>query len=234
MTKNLTPADIRWENDTPVSEVFGDVYFSKDNGLAESRYVFLENNFLPERWQSFEGREFTILETGFGTGLNFMVTWLLWQQKAPTNLRLHYISIEKFPLHRDSIAKALSFWPEIKDLADEFLNKYPELSVGSHEINLVNDRIKLTLMFGDVAEVMHEVDAQVDCWFLDGFAPSKNPDMWQDNLYQNMARLTNSGGTFATFTAAGFVKRGIESAGFLVAKVRGFGRKRDMLRGHKL
>lgn len=229
--KNLTPASIKWENDTPVSEVFGDVYFSKDNGLAESRYVFLENNFLPQRWKSFEGGEFTILETGFGTGLNFMVTWLLWQQSRSADLKLHYISIEKFPLTREDIEKALSFWPETAPLAQNLLSEYPVLSQGKHVIDFMIDRVKLTLIFADVADALDGLDNKVDCWFLDGFAPGKNPQMWQENLYSNMARLTDHGGTFATFTAAGIVKRGIAGAGFDVEKVKGFGRKREMLRG---
>ncbi len=214
----------------PRSKEFDDVYFSAADGLAETRFVFLEKNNLPE---AFSGQErFTIFETGFGTGLNFLAAWTLFQEHREGEQSLHFISVEKYPLSGQEIEKYLQpFADEFPEHLQKLIECYPErLSQGRHEIEL-GEAVHLSLIIGDVNEVMMEVADQVDCWFLDGFKPSSNPEMWSEALFSNMARLSKTGASFATFTAAGFVKRGLRAAGFEVQKVRGFGTKRDMLIG---
>lgn len=215
--------------DVPRSKQFDDVYFSVSDGLLETRHVFLSGNNLPEAWSGKD--QFTICETGFGTGLNFLAVLQLLRgaKSAPTNL--HFISFEKYPLTRDYIANALSHWGELSEPLDLMLSCYPsELRTGVYDIAL-KDGVKLTLIFGDVNEEIPKLDETVDCWFLDGFKPSSNPAMWSEIVFSNMARLSRGGASFATFTAAGFVRRGLQAQGFEVQKVRGFGRKREMCIG---
>ena len=215
----------------PRSEQFDDVYFSVQDGLAETRHVFIDGNGLPEFWQVRE--RFTICETGFGTGLNFLAALCLWQS-ADVNTRpknLHFISFEKFPLTKDYIRDHLSHWEEIRGALDQMLSVYPDdISAGRHDLDIC-DGARLTLIFGDVNEEMGKLSANVDCWFLDGFKPSSNPDMWSETVFKNMARLSAKMARFATFTAAGFVRRGLEAQGFDVRKVPGYGRKREMCVG---
>ncbi|MCE3232575.1 MAG: mnmC [Rickettsiaceae bacterium] len=220
---------ITWQDGTPFSTEFNDVYFCRENGLAESRYVFLESNNLPLRWQNID-KPFTIIETGFGTGLNFFAAQQLWQEHAKSGGSLHYISIEKYPLSATDIIKSAELWPELLGYATELADKYPQYLYGNHIIKL-NNNITLELLFVDIIHGLPQINTKADAWFLDGFAPSKNPDMWNDELYQNMFRLTNSSGSFATFTSVGEVKRGLQAAGFNVEKAKGFGKKRHMLRG---
>jgi len=215
--------------ETPRSEMFDDVYFSASDGAAETEHVFLNGNNLPGAWQ---GRErFTIAETGFGTGLNFLMAWELFDRTAAPGAFLDFISVEKFPLKPDAIRESLSPWAErLSPYLDKMLTQYPILVPGFHRI-VFDGRVALTLIFGDANEVLPEVEGGVDAWFLDGFTPSKNPDMWTDRVFGEMARLSHGGTSFATFTAAGFVKRGLRAAGFSVEKRKGFGSKRDMLAG---
>lgn len=215
----------------PRSEIFDDVYFSAEDGLEETRHVFLRGNDLPFRWES-AGRDFAICETGFGTGLNFLAAWALFSRSAKPGQKLRFISFEKYPLSAIQIRDALAVWTlEFPVLLDVFLEAYPVELHGTQKIDLGN--AELTLIFGDVNEEMPKLKDKIDCWFLDGFKPASNPDMWSETVFSNMARLSRSGATFATFTAAGAVKRGLQEAGFAVEKVKGFGRKRDMLRGAK-
>jgi len=214
----------------PRSKEFDDVYFSAADGLAETRYVFLEKNNLPT---AFGGHErFTIFETGFGTGLNFLAAWKLFEERAEEGLTLHFISVEKYPLGGDVIEEYLQpFAYEFPEHLQKLIELYPKrLDRGRYEITL-NNNVHLSLIIGDVNEVMADVTDPVDCWFLDGFKPSSNPEMWSETLFVNMARLSKTGASLATFTAAGFVKRGLRDVGFSVQKVRGFGTKRDMLIG---
>ncbi len=218
----------------PRSEQFDDVYFSAEDGLAETRHVFLAGNGLPEAWQ---GREdFTICELGFGTGLNFLASWKLFEETAQPAQRLHFISIEKYPLSGEQIDDALIHWDNPKNTVDTITPHRIALckiyQEGGGVFNLA-ERVRLTLVIGDVNEALPQLDAHVDCWFLDGFKPSSNPEMWSNIVFENMARLSKSRASFATFTAAGFVRRGLQEAGFDVRKVPGFGRKRDMLVGFK-
>jgi tRNA 5-methylaminomethyl-2-thiouridine biosynthesis bifunctional protein len=215
---------------TPRSKEFDDVYFSESGGLAETRHVFLEANGLPARWK---GRpQFTIFETGFGTGLNFLAAWKLFRETRDAGAHLDFISVEKFPLDAGQIGEYLSGWgEELKYELQALCSHYPKEIKGTQRI-FMDESATLTLHFDDVNNVMPMVQDKIDCWFLDGFKPSSNPDMWTDVLFQNMARLSNPGATFATFTAAGVVKRGLKDAGFVVEKKDGFGWKRDMLAGH--
>lgn len=223
------------EQGTPVAEDFDDVYFSNENGLAESNYVFLQHNQLPQRWKHFDRENFVIAETGFGTGLNFLAAWHAFNQanKSTTLTKLHFISFEQFPISKDDLTKALDSWPELSDLSHQIIDKYPILVAGCHRLNFEN--ITLDLWFADVNASIKELyrpeNGLIDCWFLDGFAPSKNPEMWTGHLFSQMARLAKTDATFATFTAAGMVKRGLINAGFDVTKTKGFGSKREMLVG---
>ena len=210
----------------PRSKEFDDVYFSEVNGLAETEHVFLKGNHLPKNW---EGKErFVIAETGFGTGLNFLATWKLFEEMAGDEQKLDFVSFEKFPLDGEEIYAALQRWDgEFDKYLKGMLSVYPILVPGFHRV-VLSDRVQLTLIVDDVNDGLEQLDAEVDAWFLDGFKPSSNPDMWSDKVFSEMARLSREGTTFATFTVAGGVRRGLADAGFSVQKVPGFGSKRDM------
>ncbi|WP_075181354.1 bifunctional tRNA (5-methylaminomethyl-2-thiouridine)(34)-methyltransferase MnmD/FAD-dependent 5-carboxymethylaminomethyl-2-thiouridine(34) oxidoreductase MnmC [Pantoea sp. 1.19] len=234
-------ANLRWnEQGTPVSRVFDDVYFSNQDGLEETRYVFLGGNGIPARFADHDRDRFVVAETGFGTGLNFLTLWQAFdafrlQQPGAALRRLHVISVEKFPLRRDDLAAAHRRWPTLARYADALQQQWPAALPGAHRLQFADGTIVLDLWFGDVNALIEQFDdslqRQVDAWFLDGFAPAKNPEMWHDALFQQMARMARPGGTLATFTAAGFVRRGLQAAGFTMQKRQGFGRKRDMLTG---
>ncbi len=242
---HLLPAAIEWTDDgVPQSAQFGDVYFSRAGGLDETRYVFLQQNHLDERWRGLDAAQpgcFCIGETGFGTGLNFLAAWQLWQQVAPASWRLHVVSVEKHPVQREQLQRALELWPELKALGEQLLANYPPALPGQHRLQLEGGRVTLDLLFGDASDGLaslldtsHPLHAQhcgakIDAWFLDGFAPASNPEMWRPELFRCMALLSHAGTTAATFTAAGIVKRGLRDHGFSIAKVPGWGRKRDML-----
>lgn len=214
--------------DAPRSRQFDDIYFSPDDGLAETRHVFLKNNNLPESWSG--KRRFTIAETGFGTGLNFLAAWSLFDATAGGDAVLDYLSFEKFPLSAQDIAASLDRWSAaFGGRLERLMQNYPMRIPGWHRIDF--GRVRLTLMFDDVNQALPCVTcpAGVDCWFLDGFAPAKNPRMWTDQVFDQMARLSSNGASVATFTAAGIVRRGLAQAGFAVEKKPGYGRKRDML-----
>lgn len=239
---SITNAQLGWnEAGTPVSDQFDDVYFSNVNGLEETRYVFLKQNHLPERWQEYDQRRFVIAETGFGTGLNFLAVWQWFEQfrqqhpNAPLK-ELHFISFEKYPLSKADLIKAHQSWPELADYAVQLQQHYPIAVPECQRIVLADGAITLDLWFGDIKDCMPlvPVSAQglVDAWFLDGFAPSKNPEMWNQNLFDGMARLAKQDCSCATFTAAGFVRRGLIEAGFAMKKVKGYGTKREMIAGN--
>jgi tRNA 5-methylaminomethyl-2-thiouridine biosynthesis bifunctional protein len=222
---------LEWRDGQPFSAQFGDVYFSRESGIAETRHVFLQHNRLQERWQNLDGGLFTIGETGFGTGLNFLCAWQLWNECAPNSARLHFVSTEKYPLSRSELAQALALWPELGELSAHLLDQYRWLAPGWQRMSFDHGRVTLTLLIGDARETLPQLRAAVDAWFLDGFAPARNPEMWQPELFEQIARLSVLGCTFATFTSAGMVRRGLETMGFMVGKVAGFGSKREMLCG---
>ncbi len=222
--------DLVWrDRGTPASARFGDVYFSSENGLAEARHTFLDGNGLPGAWA---GRDcFVIGETGFGTGLNFLATWKDWRETARPGAILHYLAVEGYPLSRERMRDCLAPWSELAPLAAELAEAYPPLHDGFHRIWLDGNRVVLTLLIGEAGEVLREAEAGVDAWFLDGFAPARNPAMWSPEVFGEIARLSAPGTTLATFTVAGTVRQGLQDAGFEIAKRPGFGRKREMLTG---
>ena len=226
----LVPGEVRLGDDgVPFSDRFGDVYFSAAGGLGETRHTFLLGNGLPERWAHAE--RFTIVETGFGTGLNFLATWQAWRALAPAGTRLYYLAVEKHPLSREDLWRTSAMWPELVPLGRELARVYPPPVPGYHRVHLDDDRVMLTLLFGDATALLTQLHTAVDAFYLDGFAPSKNPDMWTNQLFRELARLATPAATLATYTVAGEVKRGLTDAGFRVEKRAGFGRKREMLVG---
>jgi tRNA 5-methylaminomethyl-2-thiouridine biosynthesis bifunctional protein len=232
----IKQAQIQWSNGSPVSTEFDDVYFSQISGIDETRYVFLQHNALPQRWLENPKDTHTIAETGFGTGLNLLCAWQQWQEYSQPDQTLHFVSVEKYPLEKESLKQALLQWPELTEFSEALLSVYPPLVSGWHVINLPSlksstGRVVLHLYLGDIHDWLNQMTAKVDAWFLDGFAPSKNPDMWGPHLYHAMARLSDQHTTMATFTAAGDVRRGLKAAGFTTHKAKGFGKKREMLYG---
>lgn len=231
MSDTLRPARLDWSQGLPFASDFGDIYFSRADGLAEARHVFLGHNALPDRLAAVgAGNGFTIVETGFGTGLNFLATVDLWRRAGGAGW-LHYASVEKFPLSAADLVRAHACWPELAAPAGALQRRYPALVPGFHRLCLPDWRVTLTLFFGDIADFLPRLSARADAWFLDGFAPARNPGMWNETVYDGMARLSAECTTVATFTAAGAVRRGLVAAGFDMEKVPGHGRKRDMLRG---
>ena len=242
-------------NQVPVSGEFGDVYFSHADGLAESRHVFLAHNQLPERLANLADKQcFTIAELGFGTGLNFLATWQLWrelraQQPQLTSARLHFITTEKYPIPLNDLTQILILWeqraPELAELIKELLTNYPPLIAGCHRLNFIDDNITLDIWLGDAGDSLASLASfeslatlntetainrpYVDAWFLDGFAPSCNESLWAESIFTQMQRLSRTGTTAATYSCAGIVKRGLQAHGFSIKKVKGFGRKREML-----
>jgi tRNA 5-methylaminomethyl-2-thiouridine biosynthesis bifunctional protein len=215
--------------DVPRSEEFDDVYFNSEDGPGETAYVFFDGNNLPAAWQGAE--RFVIGETGFGTGLNFLLAWQLFDRTAPKGAMLDYVSVEKYPLSVEQIKDGLSQFSErLSPYLEKFLSKYPLRVPGFHRI-VFDGRVSLTLIFDDAGEALSEMEGQVDAWFLDGFTPSRNPDMWTDKIFTEIGRLSHKGTTLSTFTSAGFVKRGLRAVGFEMKKRQGFGFKWSMLTG---
>ncbi len=234
--KPITHAQLDWDDQgRPRSRVFDDVYFSDQSGLEETRYVFLEQNRLQARFAALPaGGRLVIGETGFGTGLNFLCAWQLFEQHAVAGARLHFISVEKYPLSHADLQRALALWPELHPLAEQLLAQYIAIHPGFQRLVLDNGRVTLTLLIGDALEQLPQLDAQVDAWFLDGFAPAKNPDMWTAQLFAELARLAAPGSTISTFTSTGWVRRLINAAGFKMKRTPGIGHKWEILRGEFL
>lgn len=227
----LEPARLILDEDgTPISETYGDIYHSAAGGHAQARHVFLAGNGLPARWQ---GREnFTILETGFGLGINFMATWLAWRNDPQRSVTLHFISLEKHPFNVADLVVAHAAWPEFAELAAELRESWPPLRAGEHRLELDGGRVILTLVFGDAVEALPALDVAVDAFYLDGFSPARNPDLWSPALCRSLARLAAGGATLATWSVAGSVRRALIDASFVVKKRPGFAGKRQMLVGH--
>lgn len=226
-------ASLDWdEQGQPLSNQFADVYFSNENALAETRYVFLANNQLPERFAALTAdQQMVIGETGFGTGLNFLCAWQLFDQHAASGARLHFVSVEKYPLNKADLQRALGLWPELAPYAEQLLAQYVALHPGFQRLGFADGRIILTLLIGDALELFGQLDAQIDAWFLDGFAPAKNPDMWTPELFAELARLSHASTTLGTFTSTGYVRRRLNDAGFKMKRVPGLGKKWEVLKG---
>lgn len=228
---DLNKPILDWEGSVPRSRHFDDVYYSRHNGLAESRHVFLAGNHLPERWQ--HRRSFTIAELGFGTGLNFLSTWQAWRTSRSSGAQLYFISLERYPLDRPILAQAHQCWPELATLAAQLRACWPTPEAGYH-IRHLDDQVCLLLLFGDARELLPRLEAQADAWYLDGFSPARNPELWEANLLQQVAQHTAPGGTVATYSAAGQVRRNLMAAGFQMQRIQGFAGKREMLTGQLL
>lgn len=229
MARLLTHPELDWREDgTPVARAFGDVYFSAQDGLAETRAVFLKGCGLPEAWRG--RKQFTVAETGFGTGLNFLALWQMWRDWRPSpDARLSFVSFEAFPLRAGDAARAFSAWPELRPLAETLLARWPGPVRGVRQLRFDEDGIELILHLGDIAETLPASRFQADAWFLDGFSPAKNSGMWRGDIYAQIAARSAPGAQVATFTVAGDVRRGLAGAGFDVRKAEGHGRKRERL-----
>jgi len=229
--KPLQPAQFELRADGSLySTQYDDVFASSAGALAQAQHVFLAGNGLPARWR--EAESFVVLETGFGTGLNFLATWAAWRETAPLCARLHFISVEKHPLRHADLAQVLSARPQLADLARAFLARYPPALPGFHRVRLDSGRVRLTLLFGEVVESLRQLQARVDAFYLDGFAPAKNPAMWSDAVFVELARLANADATAATYSVAGEIRDGLARAGFAVERAPGFGPKHQMLMAH--
>src|SRR5262245_31713692 len=228
MASTLVPASPAYEADgTPRSPAYGDVYHSADSGPGQAAHVFLGGNDLPARWAG--ARVFTIVETGFGLGLNFLATRRAWRDSAARPERLHYVSIEKHPFLREGLAQLHARYPELAALASDLRAAWPLPLPGLHRLHFEGGLVTLTLAFGDVADVLPRLRLAAHAFFLDGFSPERNPDMWAPAVMKGLARLARSGATAATYTAARSVRDALAAAGFEPQLRPGFGRKRDML-----
>lgn len=241
MQNPITPANISWQTDNnglevPISEDFGDVYFSRDNGLAETRHVFLQGNDLESRLNQLPNYQtFTIGELGFGTGLNVLAIWQLWKNIQARNnrpyARLHVVTTELFPLTKPDLQRALASWAELAQLSEKLIEQYPPLIKGLHRIEFPEDNFSIDLWLGDASESLEKVagSGNVNAWFLDGFAPKCNETLWADAVLNQIKRLSTNNTSVATFSVASTIKRGLKERGFAITKVKGFGRKREML-----
>lgn len=231
--KYLKATPLSTQHQQPHSNHFDDIYFSHEDGIAETKHVFINGNDLINRWQkNHKVDDFVVAETGFGTGLNLLVLLQQWQLTKDKPKHLHFISVEKHPLSFDDIQKAHQAFPALGPFSQQLLSIWRGLDdhfrCGIQRFEL-NQEVSLTLAFGDATENLKQLHATVDAWFLDGFAPKKNPDMWHDELITEINRLSRPGSTLATFTAAGDIRRRLEAQGFVVTKVPGFGKKREMI-----
>lgn len=224
----LEPACLTHATDgTPVSEIYGDIYHSAAGGHAQARHVFLAGNGLPARWQ---GRErFVILETGFGLGLNFLATWLAWRDDPQRCQELHFISFEKHPFQATDLALAQAAWPEFALLAEQIRQHWPVLQPGVYRLEFESARVVLTLVFGDAVDTLPRLATAVDAFYLDGFSPARNPELWSPALCRSLARVAVNGATLATWSVAASVRQSLAAAQFDVEKRPGFAGKRQML-----
>ncbi len=220
---------IRNADGTPFSPIYGDVYHSADGGSAQSRHVFLFGNGLPGRWS--RRRIFTIVEAGFGLGLNFLETWRAWRNDPERCQRLHFISVEKHPFDRSTLADLHADHHELAPFAAHLQAAWPELVPGMHRLHFESGRVTLTLVFSDIAAALPQLRCRADALFLDGFSPDRNVDMWTPEVMRWCARLAAPDATLATYTTARAVREGLEAAGFSTCRQPGFGRKRHMLAG---
>ncbi len=234
-------ADLVWRNNQPYSENFDDIYFSVDDGCLKKEHVFIHGNRLPQRWEQLQHQNkacFVIAETGFGTGLNFLITWYFWPQFAPPTATLYYYSCEKLPLSLQDLKRSLAAWPQLDSLAAQLMANYPILTPGFHPRSFQNGRVNLILMLGDVSQCYTQLlvsgdktlerdlrDFSVDAWFLDGFAPVKNETMWPDEFFEIMGLLSTKGTTASTCSAARLLKERLTKHGFVVGRAAEFAKK---------
>jgi len=247
-------ATIEWRDGTPFCSEYNDIYYRSEkpfanNGLKETDYLFIQQNQLQQRWQNLstqqncDNQQFVIAETGFGTGLNFLTACDLWLKTAPKDWRLQFISTELRPIAATDLKSIHQSWSVFSELSQQLLDQYPALTPGVHLLNLAEGRIQLLLMLGEANQMFKSIaqspdlalancqKKSVDAWFLDGFAPTKNPDMWTDEIFKTVASLSSKDTTLTTFTCATKVRKGLINAGFKVEKIDGFGNKRESLKG---
>ncbi|AOB32441.1 FAD-dependent cmnm(5)s(2)U34 oxidoreductase [Bordetella sp. H567] len=214
----------------PRSREYGDVYHAADGAWAQAHHVFLQGNGLPERWQ---GRpRFTVCETGFGLGLNFLALWRAWREDPRRPARLHLVSFEAHPLRADDLAALLARYAgdaAVSGLVRELAAQWPPLVPGIHRLDFEKGAVTLTLGFGDACAMASSLDFVADAFFLDGFAPARNPRMWTPALMHALAAHAAPGATAATWCSAGAVRRALQDAGFAVEKRRGFAGKTHMI-----
>jgi tRNA 5-methylaminomethyl-2-thiouridine biosynthesis bifunctional protein len=231
----LKNAELSWlESGLPYSRQFSDVYHSQDGELEESEHVFIKANSLESRWLQHAGetRSFVIAELGFGTGLNFLLCWQLWNKTTTRPAHLHYLAFEKHPIATQSLVKILSRWTSLSALSKRLLKVYPDHTAGLHRL-ILDDTITLDLYYGDACTELatRQINdtAKVDAWFLDGFSPKLNPAMWQASLIRQIALNSKPGTSLSSYSVAGSVRSALAECGFEVEKKTGFGGKRHML-----
>jgi len=226
--EKILPARLEFAPDgTPYSAAFDDIYHSADGGPGQARHVFLGGNDLPRRWQ---GRQrFVILETGFGLGLNFLATWQAWRNDPQRSRRLHFVSLEKHPFTAADLAIAQQAWPEFAGLAQQLQRRWPLLTPGMHRLYFEQDQLVLTLLFGDAGNQLRSIDASVDAFYLDGFAPAKNPELWSPAFCKGLARMASPGATLATWSIAAKLREALSAAEFDPERRPGYARKPEML-----
>ncbi|MEM9472413.1 MAG: tRNA (5-methylaminomethyl-2-thiouridine)(34)-methyltransferase MnmD [Pseudomonadota bacterium] len=222
---------VSWEaDDVPRSSVFDDTFYTKGDGQAETAYVFIDGNHLPKRWAGTD--DFSIAELGFGTGLNFLETWRCWIAARQPARQLVFTSFEAYPISADDMARALSRWETLKPLSSILVSRWREAS-GLPVHWQLDDQTRLQIIPGKAGESLKVWDGRADAWYLDGFSPARNPDMWDRDLMLQVHDHTVPDGSFATYTAAGDVRRNLQAAGFVVSKRKGFAGKREMLFGRR-
>ena len=214
--------DLTWREKVPIATRFDDPYFSLEDGLAETEYVFLGGNNLPDRFHD----GFHVAELGFGTGLNFLVTWQAWRRAGVSGV-LRFTSFELFPMKEADMLRALSGFPALGDLSRDMVDGL----AGGYRFE--GEDVELDIVVGDARETVRDWDRCANAWYLDGFAPARNPELWESELLREVARHTKRGGSAATYSAAGFIRRSLQEAGFDVERRPGFGRKRHMTVAHK-
>ena len=228
MRAPLSPAPLAFDaNGTPYSPQYGDIYHTADSGPGQARHVFLGGSDLPVRWAG--TRVFTILETGFGLGLNFLTTWQAWRMDPARPQRLHFVSIEKHPFTRAGLMELHARYPEFAPLAALLQSAWPLPLPGLNRLHFEDGRVTLTLAFGDITDVLTKLRLAADAFYLDGFAPDRNTEMWTPAVMKALARLARRGATLATYTTARGVRDALAATGFTPELRPGFGRKRNML-----
>lgn len=215
----------------PYSLAFGDHFYCQTDGRLECGHVFLAGNGLPQRWQTATDT-FRIGELGFGTALNFCETWRQWKKTRPAGAILHFVSFELYPMKADEIDRALSRWPEVDAERQALVKAWPQQPQGHIDLQL-DEQTRLTVVCGVAFDGIKASPHTFDAWYLDGFAPARNPDMWSLEIMTALFEKTVAGGSFATYAAAGFVRRNLIASGFTLERRKGFAGKREMLCGIK-
>jgi tRNA U34 5-methylaminomethyl-2-thiouridine-forming methyltransferase MnmC len=230
MTEKIKQANPSWIDDNiPRSDRFSDTYYSKNDGQGETNHVFISGNNLPQRWK--QSDHFTIAELGFGTGLNFLETARQWSMNWQQVATLRFISFELYPLTIEELRRANSRWDNLQPLAEHLCQNW---SIDHPRLQIKFPcNIQLDIFFGDANTLLPGQKLDIDAWYLDGFSPSKNPELWNEKLMGEVYNATRSGGTFATYSVAGYVRRNLQSAGFIINRAEGFGTKREMLKGQR-